>query len=306
MTISLIRRNSEQEDKSAKYLTVLQFIDDSRNMLEAAGMDEARLTSELILCEVLGCERMNLYLDFEKPLNSDELRLSYEYLERRLRSEPLQYIFRKSNFYGFDFYVDERVLIPRPETEILVQSVIEKIKVSGKKKIEILEIGTGSGCIALTLAKLLDEASVEYEINSIDVSPDALEVARMNKVNLSPFRGKVSFHVKDLFSIPSLKRSVDYIVSNPPYVSKSEYAGLSDDVRNYEPGLALTDNADGLTFFRKLLELVSGQEFRGELYCEIGYGQEIKLTAILAEMNFTNFSFMNDDSGVKRILNVRI
>jgi release factor glutamine methyltransferase len=247
---------------------------------------------------------MKLYLDFEKPLSEEELDSLNTMLERRLSNEPLQFIQEKANFFGYEFLVDRRVLIPRPETEVLVENVLEHISSSQKKKVEILEIGTGSGCIPITLAKELDKRIIDYDINSIDISEEALEVARLNFQKLGPFNGRLEFYRRSFFDIPSLKRNVDYIVSNPPYVSLSKYENLSPDIKDFEPESSLTDGSDGLSFYRKISELISPEVFKGELFSEMGFGQKESIEMIMNNAGIRKFRFINDYSGIPRIIHV--
>lgn len=283
-------------------LTVLEFMNSSRIKLEEKGMEESRLISELLLCDVLQCDRLKLYLDFEKPLTKEELSELNIKLERRLSDEPLQFIEGKAHFFGYEFIVNKSVLIPRPETEILVEKVLEHVYASGRKKIEILEIGSGSGCIAIALGKELDKKGIDYSLNSLDISEEALIVANENLRKLGPFRGKIKFHLRDVFDIPELKKHVDYLISNPPYVSQAEFEMLEPDVKDHEPSIALTDGADGLTFHRKLIDLFSTDTKGSELFIEIGFGQMDSVRTLLQNAGIGSFRFIDDYSCIPRII----
>ncbi|MBK6876363.1 MAG: peptide chain release factor N(5)-glutamine methyltransferase [Ignavibacteria bacterium] len=285
-------------------LTVLEFLNSSRNKLESKGIDESRIIAELLLCDVIGCDRMKLYLDFERPLSKDELETLNSLLERKLNDEPLQFIQEKAYFYGYEFYVDRNVLIPRPETENLVELILGHILASQKKSIEILEVGTGSGNIPIAMAKELDKHKISYIINSIDVSKEAIEVAKQNQIKHGPYNGVLNFHCKSIFDIPALKKNVDYIVSNPPYVSADRYEKLSPDVKEFEPEVSLTDGFDGLTFFRKLTDLIKPESVKCELFSEIGYGQKESINQILLDGGITNVRFINDYADIPRIVHV--
>ncbi len=283
-------------------LTVLEFMNSSRNMLEEKGLEESRVISELLLCDVLKCDRLKLYLDFEKPLTKEELSSLNVKLERRLSDEPLQFIEGKANFFGYEFIVNKSVLIPRPETEILVEKILDHIYSKANSRIEILEIGTGSGCIPIALCKELDKKGIDYSLNSLDVSEEALSVANENLRKNGPFKGKIKFHLRDVFDIPELKKHVDYLISNPPYISKSEFEMLQPDVKNFEPTVALTDGADGLTFHRKLISLFSTNDQGCELFVEIGFGQKDSLVNLFQDSGISNFRFIDDYSGIPRII----
>jgi len=284
--------------------TILDIIKSSTEILEKKHIASARLNVELLLCEVMNCDRVKLYLDFEKPLTKNELELYREWFKRRMNYEPLQYITGKAFFYGYEFKVDKNVLIPRQETEILVEKVLDDIKVNGKENIAILEIGTGSGCIPISIGKKLDEAGKDYNIVSIDISKEALDVARFNIDKLEGNKEKISFIEKDILSIDNLNKDIDYIVSNPPYISYNEFEGLDDEVNKYEPTISLTDYKDGLTFYKKIFELYNNPIITGKLFLEIAYNQKEKLTEILSEHNGFQYMFHKDFDGNYRVLEV--
>lgn len=286
-------------------VTITEFINISTNLLKEKNIRDARLNSELMLCEVLKCDRMRLYLDFEKPLSGEEIKIFRDYLKRRLRHEPLQYIFGKSSFYGLDFIVNEKVLIPRQETELLVEKVINDILTSEKVIVSIFEIGTGSGCISISIAKVLKEKNIDYVIFSIDNSAEAINVAVQNLEAIIPGEKKVRFYKKDIFEIDKLNRSFDYIISNPPYISYIEFKTLDSEVKDFEPENALTDMKDGLRFYEKIFEIASDENFKGKVYCEIGFGQSDKIEELSIKAGLKNIFFYNDYSGIKRILEVR-
>ncbi len=283
-------------------MNVLQFIESARQQLEAKGISESRLNAELMLCHVLNCDRMRLYLDFDKPLKFLEQNELDEILNRRLQRIPLQYVLGKVSFYGYEFAVDNCVLIPRPETEVLVNEVLKSIRHSELKSVDIFEIGTGSGCISISLAKELDKTKTAYNINSIDISPQAIALADRNAETLGPFTGKLMHHKRDLFEITSLKRNVDYIVANPPYIAADNIQELEEEIRLHEPLTSLTDGNDGLRFYKKIFELISKAGITSRVFCEIGYGQMEKLTQLLRASGLENYRFVDDLSGIPRVL----
>jgi len=286
-------------------VTVTEFIGLSTKLLKEKNILDPRLNVELMLCDVLKCNRVRLYLDFEKPLSKEEIKIFRFYLKRRLNHEPLQYILGKASFYGFDFIVNKNVLIPRPETELLVERILENIRSSKKEKVSIFEIGTGSGCISISIAKNLVEEKIDYEIFSIDNSEGAIEVALENlKLNM-PDEKQIRFYRKDVFEIDKLNKSFDYIVSNPPYISYTDFEKLDPEVKDYEPESSLTDKDRGLKFYEKIFEIASDENFKGRVYCEIGFNQENDIEELLLENNLKDFSFYRDYSGIKRMLEVR-
>jgi len=284
---------------------VTDYISLSTKLLREKNILDARLNAELMLCDVLKCNRIKLYLDFEKPLSKEEVKIFKDYIKRRLKNEPLQYILGRAPFYGMDFIVNKKVFIPRQETELLVERVLEDISLLGRERISIFEIGTGSGCISISIAKNLVKEKIDFEIFSIDNSQGAIEVALENlKLNM-PDQKNIKFYMKDVFEINKLNKSFDYIISNPPYISYVDYEKLEPEVKNFEPEASLTDKEQGLKFYKKIFEIASNEVFKGKIYCEIGFGQENGIKEVLLLNNFKDFSFYRDYNGIKRILEVK-
>jgi release factor glutamine methyltransferase len=233
-----------------------------------------------------------LYINFDQLLATTELRRYREMIQRRaVQREPLQYIVGHTNFYGLTITLNRSVLIPRPETETLAENAINWIRGHGATR--VLDIGTGSGCLALAIAKHCEGS----EITAIDVSGEALELARKNS-ELNEVSGVV-FQQCD-FLTQSIDGSFDVIVSNPPYVSATDFKDLDEELRKHEPSLALTDYADGFTFYRRMAEqfprlLSTGAKF----FVEIGFGQETQVQRIFAGWECM---VINDLMGVPRIV----
>jgi len=284
--------------------TILDIIKSSTELLAKKNIANPRLNVELLLCEVMDCDRVKLYLDFEKPLSKNELDLYREWFKRRLNFEPLQYITGHAYFYGYRFKVNEHVLIPRQETEILVEKVLIDMEESKKDNLNILEIGTGSGCIAISIGKKLDEKNISYNIVAIDISQQALEVAEYNLDNINGNKEKISFVEKDIFDIDNFNKDIDYIVSNPPYIPYTEFEGLDEEVNKYEPTISLTDYKDGLSFYRKILELYSNPVITGKLFFEIAYNQKANLENLLKEFQSLKSKFDKDYNDNDRVLEV--
>ena len=285
--------------------TVIEFINFSSKYLEKNNISEARLNTELLLCDVLKYERMDLYMNFDKPLSKAEIDQFKSYLLKKKNHEPVQYITGKSHFFGYEFKIKQGILIPRPETEILVEKVLNDIFNSGKKEISVFEIGSGSGCISVSIASELLKKEIKPVIYSIDVSEEAINLSEENLEKILPGCNTVRFIKKDLFELTKLTRDFDYIVSNPPYISYDDYLNLEPGVKLFEPETALTDKSDGYTFYRKIFETASHNEFTGKVFCEIGYNQQETLCKMLSESGFKNFEFYKDYSGIERILEFR-
>ncbi len=281
-------------------LTVLESLKLSTKYLENKGVESPRLNAEILLAEILGLKRLELYLQFERPLTETEKNKYREFLARRGKREPLQYIIGYAEFMGEKFKVTEDVLIPRPETELLVEQIANDNTLFNGK---ILDIGTGSGNIAVMLAKLLPDA----EIIATDISEKALEVAKENAENILE-NHSVNFILADLFDgkiLPEFENT-DILVSNPPYISAREFDFLEPEVKLFEPSNALTDNGDGLSYYVKLAELAGKiLSDEGKLYFELGAGQSDAVRDLLTEANFTEIEIIKDYAGIDRIIKAK-
>jgi len=276
-------------------LTVLEVLNRSTDFLNKKGIESPRLNAELLLVEVLKCNRIDLYLRFDKPLKDNELVQYRDWISRRGKFEPLQYIIGKVEFYGLPFEVTQDVLIPRPETEILVEEIIKHCKEKNVRS--ILDIGTGSGNIPVSLIKYLDEV----KITSIDISHKALMVAEKNAA-LNGVESKISFIVSD---IKEYKTEIKYdlIVSNPPYVGAAEYPNLQNEIKNYEPGIAVTDSNDGLYFYRTIAEASKSLLKKGgDIFLEIGIGQSEDVIKILTKNDIINIRCLKDLQLIDRVV----
>lgn len=284
--------------------SVIEFINFSSEFLKTNNISEARLNTELLLCDVLKCGRMDLYLNFDKPLSKDEVSRFKSFLLKRKNHEPVQYITGKSYFYGYEFNIRRGILIPRPETEILVEKVLDDIYKSGKKEVSVFEIGSGSGCISVSIASELLKKEVRANIISIDVSEEAIKLSEENSRKILPGCNLIRFLKKDLFELKKLTKDFNYIVSNPPYISKEDYSNLEPEVRLFEPEIGLTDGSDGFSFFRKIFELASFDDFTGKVFCEIGFNQSEAISKMLSELGFRDVEFYKDYSSIERILEI--
>lgn len=262
------------------------------DFLKSKNIEDAKISIDLLLCFVLNLERIELYLKFDLPLNIFELNQVKEYIKRLVNNEPLQYILGKTTFFNLEFKVDKSVLIPRPETEELVNIIIKDN--TDNKELTILDIGTGSGCIAISLAKYLPQSKVF----AIDISENAINIAkhnaRINKID------NIEIHKLDILTkIPKTK--FDIIVSNPPYISTQEFENLDKNVRDFEPEVALTDFGDGLTFYRRFYEIfIDILAPKGVFYLENSFEQGDKLVSAFNKKY--KIEAIEDSAKIKRFL----
>lgn len=277
--------------------TVLSLVEWSTNYLIEHGFDEARLHAELLLAHVLQCTRLQLYMNFDRPLTADELSAYRSLFKRRLTHEPLQYIIGETEFMGLPISINLEVLIPRPETEQLVEHAISIIRAVEKESVDVLDIGTGSGNIAIAIAKLAPKTLV----TSLEVSTAALNLAQQN-VERNAIKN-VSLVKGDVFEEFLPAQVFDVIVSNPPYISLIELDSLEPEVQDFEPRLATTDGADGYRFIRRICD-VAFHKLRegGSLLMEIAYNQSDQTIAIAESAGLAEVRVLADFSGNPRIL----
>lgn len=284
---------------------LLEVLHRTTSLFETNGIEDSRLNAELILCEVLNYERLNLYLNFEQPLKESELEKINQMVYRRLRKEPLQYIIGHTNFYGYRVSLSPDVLIPRPETEILVEKILEFIKHSDKKSLHIVEAGTGSGCITIAIAGELEKLGFEYDIYAIDSSDAALKLALDNVIANNLNTNRIKFQKVDILKMENIPEVCDIFVSNPPYIPLEEFLQLPEEIRLYEPESALTDGAGGLTFYRKFFSLLKDR-YNITGFFEIGSTQRNSLIEILNTVKIKNFYFYKDYNNLDRILRIEV
>jgi release factor glutamine methyltransferase len=283
--------------------TILKLIQWTTQYFAGKGIAQPRADAEVLLAYVLGMERIQLYLKYDQPLQSVELTAYRNAIRRRAAQEPVQYITGHQEFWSLDLEVSPAVLIPRPETEILVERALTLLKENGNTTPVVLDVGTGSGAIAIALAHELPM----LQIIAVDVSPAALAVAGRNAAR-HRVAERIHLVSMDLFSALSDSRThFDLIVSNPPYIANSELAGLAPEIVEREPHTALLGGPQGLTIIRRILEdawcvLKPG----GSVLVEIGQGQAGTLAGELeANPRYHGVQFINDHAGIARILQVR-
>jgi release factor glutamine methyltransferase len=277
-------------------MTLAEWVHRAEALLRAGPHPErARPDAETLLLFVIRRERAALLVRWKEVLDAEEAILYAQLVERRLAGEPIQYIFGEQEFYGLPFRVTRDVLIPRPETEHLVEKVIELA--AGFAAPRIVDVGTGSGAIAVTLAHKLPHATVK----AIDISAPALAVARENAqrngVELRFLRGDLLAPV-----VANEDSRFEIVVSNPPYVPCTDRGSLSVEVRDYEPALALFAGDDGLEVYRRLIPAAANVlTSDGLLALEIGYGQSPAIGALLEEAGYRQIEFFPDLQGIPRV-----
>jgi len=260
--------------------TVLRLLRWSTQYLEARGLAEARVDVEHLLAHVLGLNRLELYLNFERPLVAEELARFKPLLLERAKRRPVQYILGRAAFRELELEVDPRVLIPRPETEELVEAVLSRVREWGRDGLSGLDLGTGSGAIALSLAL----EGPFGRIVATDSSADALEVARANARAAGLEDGVVEFREGDLFEPIRRGETFDVLVANPPYVSSGDHAALAPEIRDWEPRGALVASEEGLAILARVVAGAPGVLRSGGLLAlETGAGQTDAVAGAITE-----------------------
>jgi len=288
---------SAMAEDAQEILSVLDILNKGAAFLEKKGVEEARRNMELMTGEVLGLDRMQLYLNFERPLKEEELKQLRVMMKERAGKKPLQYVLGEVEFFKRDFSADARALIPRPETEELVELTLKQIYGNG---VRVLDVGTGSGVLGLSLAMELSARCRELALS--DVSAVALELARQNtermkKEHGDDLRAAVSFYESDLLKAVA-GGSYEVIAANLPYIADTEE--LKEELA-HEPQNALFSGADGLDLIRVFIpqafeRLVPG----GLLAMEIGYDQGEKVAELLKSAGFESVKVEKDLSGIAR------
>lgn len=280
----------------AETWTVLKVLRWTADYFREKGIDSGRLDAEVLLADTLELDRVGLYLHFDRPLSADELASYRRRVARRAQREPLQYILGETEFWSLPLRVTPEVLIPRGDTEVLVEEALKKVTGT----VTILDVGTGSGAIALALAHELPAARVE----ALDISPAALALAEEN-ARRHGLNGRMHFRQADLYQLEG--GPYDLVVANPPYIPPAEMAGLMPEVRDHEPHLALCGgDADGLAAYRALTTgasrlLVPG----GWLLVEVGIGQAEAVRRLFAETGLDECYMRTDYAGIARVVGGR-
>lgn len=283
-----------QNSKTDRIWRLIDILNWGETYFRDKNFDNPRTEIELLLQHLIGCKKIDLYLQFEKIVKPKELITLRSWVKRRINREPIQYITRSSEFYGRKFIVDQNVLIPRPETEILIDVSVEIL--SKKNSPTIIDIGTGSGCIGITLALEIPSSN----IIAIDISDSALSIAKKN-ADMYSIRN-IEFLRLDILN-QDIIHIADMLISNPPYISKEEIPDLMEDVKDFEPMIALTDKSDGLDFYRKFSDIMPHViKKNGTAILEVGRGSHPdRVKEIFSKSGYNNIDIVKDLNKDKRV-----
>ena len=265
------------------------------------GIESPRLDAEVLLSALLGRDRMYLYVHFDEPLEPEELARFRGYVKERAAHVPLAYVLGRREFMGLDFRVTRDTLIPRPDTEILVQCAVDFLRArmeAGGAACSIADIGTGTGAIALSTLHYTEGTRAD----AVDISPAAAAVARENAEMLG-LTERVAVHVGDLLA-PLAGRRYDMILSNPPYIPTADIATLMPEVRSYEPHLALDGGADGLNIYRRLMaDAPALLNEGGAVAVEVGIDEAAAVAALaMAHSRIVRTEILKDLAGIERVV----
>ena len=260
--------------------TVQQILQKNYKDLLNHNIQTAKIDSEVILANILNTTRINLITKQDVTLNKEQEDLFSKLVERRKQKEPVAYILNKKEFWNENYFVDKRVLIPRPETEILIELLLKKIK-DKNKAYKVLDLGCGSGCLLISFLKEMRKS----QGMGVDISSNALEVAKKN-IELHNLNNRAKLMRLDLLTLHT-KDKFDVIFSNPPYLSSSDYAKLSEDVKNFEPKQALVGGFNGVLYYKKIIALAqSALKKNGYLALELGDRQYRTISKLLQDHSF--------------------
>jgi release factor glutamine methyltransferase len=285
----------------ARRVTVLEVIQRSTDFLARREVDSPRLQAEWLLAGAMGIPRLELYLQFDRQVTEPDIARVRDWVRRRGQREPLQHILGTATFCGFEIKVNRAVLVPRPETELLAQQALDWCRNTSVSEPVILDFGTGSGCLAVTLAANCPQAVV----HAIDLSPEALAVAGENAARHNLTR-RIHYQLSDGFKALPADLKFDLVVANPPYIPNAEIDTLQIEVRDFDPRMALDGGKDGLDFYRRLAQ-ETGERLRpdGRVMVEHGDGQAEAVSNLFKEQKWIVESRRSDYSDQLRILTVQ-
>jgi release factor glutamine methyltransferase len=279
-------------------MTVLELLQATTAYFGKKGVEQPRLSIEHLLADTLGKKRIELYLEFDRSLSEQELEPLREKVRRRAEGEPLQHLLGHWDFFGRTFKTDRRALIPRPETELLVEVVLKEFGASEGSANRLVDVGTGSGVLAITLA--LERPGLE--VSAIDLSADALTLARENAERFG-LADRIEFRRTDL--LEEVEGPFHLIVANLPYIPTAALNTLQREVK-FDPAPALDGGKDGLTIIKRLIESVPGKIVsNGLIALEVGQGQAQEVSGFMADQNYRDISIRKDYQGVERLLIAR-
>jgi len=292
----------ESIDRELENRTILSLLDWGSNELAEGGIESPRLNCELLLSHVLHCKRIDLRMKYASPVMSAQAGEFQSLIARRLQREPLQYITGNTEFMGLNISVQPGVFIPRPETELLVEEAVAIAEASTIPPRNILEIGTGSGNIAIALATFLPKC----HIDTVESSEQSIHIARQNILSHN-LAQRITLMQGDFLSNEfRLDRKFDLLISNPPYVSASEFQEIEPEVKEHEPSGAVTDDQDGLTFYRRIAALSNSLLDPDRwLLVEIAYNQEQPVSEIFRAHGLKDIKTMRDYNDLARVVKAR-
>ncbi|OMH41415.1 protein-(glutamine-N5) methyltransferase, release factor-specific [Desulfurobacterium indicum] len=275
--------------------TVMKLVRRAAEILSERGIPSPRLDAELLMCRLLGWDsRVKIYTDYDRPLSEDEVDAYRQLIKRRVKGEPVAYITGEKEFFGFKFKVNPAVLIPRPETEFLVEKSVELLKVMDREKLRIVDVGTGSGCVIISIAKLLKKNAKFF---GTDISKNALAVAAEN----ADIHGcNITFLETDL--LEGIEGPFSAVVSNPPYIAYSDNR-IEENVKKFEPSTALYGGERGTEIIERLaFQAFNKLEKGGFLAVECGDGQFKEVRSIFEKASFKDIEVVKDLSGKDRVV----
>lgn len=281
--------------------TIARLLTWTTDFFREHGIENPRLDAEVLLGAVLGKDRMYLYVHFDEPLEPAELAVFRSHVKERAAHVPLAYVLGRREFMGLDFRVTRDTLIPRPDTELLVQCAVDFLRAraaEGGDEHSVADIGTGTGAIALSVLHYTEGTRVD----AVDISPAAAEVARENAERLG-LAERIEVHVGDL-TAPLAGHSYDVILSNPPYIPTADIATLMPEVRSYEPHLALDGGTDGLNIYRRLMaDAPALLKEGGAIAVEVGIDEAAAVAALaMAHPRIVRTEILKDLAGIERVV----
>ncbi|HEX3443455.1 MAG TPA: peptide chain release factor N(5)-glutamine methyltransferase [Chthoniobacterales bacterium] len=276
-------------------MTVLQVLQNTADFFARKGNESPRLNIEHLLADTLGKRRIDLYLEFDRTLSEEELAPLREKVRRRVEGEPLQYLLGSWDFFGRTFRTDQRALIPRPETEVLAGIGLKVVRARSSRRNRLLDIGTGSGVLAITFAL----ECPNLEVVGSDISPLALNLAREN-AKRHGLADRIEWIESDLLA--SVAGPFDFVVANLPYISTAELPNLAPEVQR-DPRLALDGGPEGLAVIRRAVEDMPKVLAKGAfVILEVGFDQADRVADLLTAQKFRDISIENDYQGVRRFV----
>jgi release factor glutamine methyltransferase len=279
-------------------MTVLELLQTTTAYFGKKGVEQPRLNIEHLLADTLGKKRIELYLEFDRSLSARELEPLREKVRRRAEGEPLQHLLGHWDFFGRTFKTDRRALIPRSETELLVETMLKEFASCGDSLKRLVDVGTGCGILAITFA--LERPGLE--VSAVDLSEEALALARENAERLG-VSDRIAFRHSDL--LDQMEGPFHWIAANLPYIPTADLSALQREVK-FDPALALDGGKDGLTIIKRLIDSLPGKiASNGMIALELGKGQAQRVSGFLADQNYRDISIRKDYQGVERLLIAR-